>query len=176
MNSSVFFWLGLALLVFWAMGAYNRLVRLRSQGLLAFGLLEGLFRQHIGLVTVNLPVEVAASANTEVQSADLAQASEKFSTALKKARNQPLDGALIEALKQTYEALLLSQRHLDAHAWDAGQGGIERWRIQCEQLQTQIELAKADFNRQVDAYNEAISEFPAILLVWLIGFKPARCL
>ena len=176
MNSTVFLWLGLALLVFWAMGAYNRLVRLRSQGLLAFGLLEGLFRQYIGLVTVNLPVEVAASANTRVHSSDLAQASEKFSTTLKKARNQPLDGALIEALKQTYEALLLTQCQLDAHAWDAGQGGIERWRIQCEQLQTQIELAKADFNRQVDAYNEAISEFPAILLVWLIGFKPARCL
>lgn len=176
MNSSVFFWLGLALLVFWAMGAYNRLVRLRSQGLLAFGLMEGLFRQHVALVTVNLPIEADAGDGAAAQPVELAAACEHFSTVLKKTRNQPLNGALIEALKQAYDAMLLAQRHLDAHAWGGGQGAVERWRIQCEQIQTQIELARADFNRQIEAYNEAIGEFPAILLVWLIGFKPAKSL
>jgi LemA protein len=176
MDGSVVFWFGLALLVFWAMGAYNRLVRLRSQSLLAFGLLEGLFRQYIGLVTIHLPIDAGGPASTQAQSSELAQASEHFKAMLKKARNQPLDGVLVDALKQAYAALILIQRHLDAHAWDAGQGAVERWRIQCQQVQTQIELATADFNRQIEAYNEAISEFPAILLVWLIGFKPARCL
>lgn len=174
MNSSVFFWLGLALLVFWAMGAYNRLVRLRSQGLLAFGLIEGLFRQHVALLTVHLPIEAASRDEAAAQPLELAAACEHFSSALKKTRSQPLDGTLIDALKHAYNAMMLAQRHLDAHAWGGGQGAVERWRIQCEQIQTQIDLARADFNRQIDAYNEAISEFPAILLVWLIGFKPAK--
>ena len=176
MDGSVVFWLGRALLVFWATGAYNRLVRLRSQGLLAFGLLEGLFRQYIGLVTIHLPIEAGLPASVQDPTSGLAPACEHFKAALKKARNQPLDGLLIEALKQAYAALVSAQRHFDAHAWEAGQSAVERWRMQCDQAQTQIELATADFNRQIEAYNEAISEFPAILLVWLIGFRPARCL
>lgn len=176
MNSSVYFSVGLALLVFWATGAYNRLVRLRSQGLLAFGLLEGLFRQYVELVTVKLPIDTGSPDYGQSPPTDMAQASQQFSTTLKRTRHQPLDGTLMDTLKQDYERLLLTHRHLEAHTWDGGQGAVERWRIQCEQVRAHIELARADFNRQVDAYNEAISEFPAILLVWLIGFKPARCL
>jgi hypothetical protein len=55
MSNSVTFWLLLAVLGFWAMGAYNRLVRLRSQGLQAFASLEVLFNQFILLVKTNSP-------------------------------------------------------------------------------------------------------------------------
>ncbi|HEY1225951.1 MAG TPA: hypothetical protein VGF26_01390, partial [Ramlibacter sp.] len=36
-------------------------------------------------------------------------------------------------------------------------------------------IAAADrFSRAVDHYNDAIAQFPAALLAWLFGFRPAR--
>ena len=40
------------------------------------------------------------------------------------------------------------------------------------QLALQTHAAVALFNNAVGRYNEAISQFPALLLAWVFGFRP----
>ena len=42
------------------------------------------------------------------------------------------------------------------------------------QLLLQAHAATETFNNAVARYNEAIAQFPAVLLAWLFGFMPAR--
>ena len=42
------------------------------------------------------------------------------------------------------------------------------------QLAQQTQAATEQFNQAVIRYNEAIAQFPAVLLAWLFGFKPGR--
>ena len=165
MSNSILAWLLVAILVFWAVGAYNRLVRLRSQGLVAFGALEGIFRQYLALASSQVAVEPAPA---------ITEAIAAYRVALDRARVGPLDPRAIEALRLCHDRLMRFQReNAAAQALAVAQSGEQR-RIQWEQLHVQAEIARADFNRQVDNYNEAISQFPAMLLVVLIGFRPAQ--
>jgi LemA protein len=42
------------------------------------------------------------------------------------------------------------------------------------QLAMQTHAAIDQFDRAVVRYNDAIAQFPAVLLAWLFGFKPGR--
>ena len=42
------------------------------------------------------------------------------------------------------------------------------------QLVLQIQAAANTFNAAVTRYNQAIAQFPAVLLAWVFGFKPGR--
>lgn len=55
MSDSVVVGFAIAVFLFWSMGAYNRLMRLRSQGIAAFAALEGLFKQYLPMVKKKLP-------------------------------------------------------------------------------------------------------------------------
>ena len=53
---------------------------------------------------------------------------------------------------------------------------LQTLQAQWEPLALRTDLARADFKQKVTLYNEAIGQFPALLLVWLFGFKPAQAL
>jgi LemA protein len=46
--------------------------------------------------------------------------------------------------------------------------------LQWTQLGAQTDAARSEFNQRVVNYNEAIQQFPALLLAWVLGFKPAQ--
>ena len=50
MTGSVVFWLSVAVLLFWSLGAYNRLVRLRAQVLAAFAQVDQRMVQGLALL------------------------------------------------------------------------------------------------------------------------------
>ncbi len=109
------FWLTAALLLFWAIGAYNRLVRLRSIGLAAFTSLGARFDQCIALVRTHLPCDAtvaladAASRPDEALAAAwaaLGAATDQFHASLKVARGKPLNAPTANALKTAYENLV----------------------------------------------------------------------
>ena len=158
-SSSVFLWLGVAVLLFWAVGAYNRLVRLRSQGLATFALLEDLVNQFVPMASPDVS-----------DSAALVAAADQCRVALKMCRSQPLNGATTGALTMAYETMCLSwsrQRQLTP-------GRPEVSPLPWEQLVVQTELARAEFNKAVARYNAAVTQFPAVLLARLFGFTPAQ--
>ena len=49
--------------------------------------------------------------------------------------------------------------------------------IQRSELQrAKIDRATTQFNNAVDLYNKAVAQFPANVLAWVFGFKPAHML
>jgi LemA protein len=184
MSDSVMLWLGIAVLLFWWMGAYNRLMRLRSQGIVAFAALEALFNQYVLMVKANFPpisateiLHEGAQRNDESSSAraGLAAAAEQFNASLKVAHAHPLQGAAMSALRTAHETLCLSWSRLQNLPPDlAGPALPGTLQSQWEQLAFQVEMARTEFNRAVMNYNEAINQFPALLLAWVFGFKPAQ--
>ncbi len=184
MSDSVIVWLAIAVLLFWAMGAYNRLMRLRSQGIVAFLALEGLLSQYLLMVKTHFPQGgVADAVHSPVQGneltsaawAGLAAAAEQFSASLKVAHAQPLNGPTTRALQTALETLCLSWTRLRDLPPDlAGPVLPATLQSQWEHVALQVNLAQAEFNNTVTNYNEAISQFPAFLLAWVFGFKPAQ--
>jgi LemA protein len=184
MNASVALWFVFALLLFWAMGAYNRLVRLRSRGIAAFANLETFFNQYILMVKTNVPQWSAAAApgnavpdnDTSVAAwAALAAAAEQLNASLKVAHTRPLNGPTMSALRTAFETLCLSWLRLrDLPADLAGAAVPDTLQSQWETVAAQVEMARTDFNRTVTNYNQAISQFPALLLARAFGLQPAQ--
>lgn len=190
MSDSLMVWLAIAVLLFWSMGAYNRLVRLRSQGLVAFAALEGLLNQYLELVKTNCPdsgdAGDAGDANADPAArpeqdafsaawAGLAAATEQFNASLKVVHVQPLKGPTMLALGTALETMSLSWSRLQNLPPDlAGPALPASLQSQWEQLASQVDIARTEFNGRVVNYNEAIAQFPALLLAWVFGFKPAQ--
>lgn len=184
MNDSVILWLVIAIVLFWWMGAYNRLIRLRSQANIAFAALEGLFDQYLLMVKANLPhgVEIVDAHDaghghdrSSAAWAGLAAAAEQFNASLKVAHAHPLNAPTTSALKTAFETLCLSWSRLQDLPPDlAGPPLPGALQSQWERVAFQVEIARTEFNRTVTNYNEAINQFPALLLTWVFGFKPAQ--
>lgn len=186
MSASVTLGLLTAVLLFWAMGAYNRLMRLRSRAILGFMALEGLFDQYLLLVQANCPdTKNEADAHAFVEDRDpardacagLAAAAQQFAASLKVAHAKPLSRSRIRPLRTAYETLCLSWLRLRSLPPDlAGAVLPNGLQIKWDELTARAEAARAEFNRQVLDYNQAIDQFPALLLAWLFAFKPAEML
>ena len=178
-------WLALvaALLFFWVIGAYNRLVRLRTAVARGFAALdEQLVRQLVwvqgclpeamrgGPMTVpgELPDEVTAAW------ARLQAASEQFAVALAQARSQPIDVPAMASLVMAHEALRTawSSALADAVPADAVPSA-ERLQARWMRLLHQALPLRTAFNDAAQAYNQAIAQFPALLVARLFGFRPA---
>lgn len=186
MSDSVMLGLLIAVLLFWAMGAYNRLMRLRSRAILEFVALESLFNQYLLLVQAHCPDSTsAADPHAPGEGGDtardacaaLAAAAQQFAASLKVAHARPLSRSRIRPLKTAYETLCMSWLRLRGLAPDlAGTVLPDGLQMKWEEVTARVEAARAEFNRQVLDYNRAIDQFPALLLAWLFAFKLAETL
>lgn len=184
MSDSVMVWFAIAVLLFWSMGAYNRLVRLRSQGNMSFVALEGLFNQYVLIVRTNYPdvgtghspPDASHGHNqASVMWGGLVAAAEQFNASLRVAHAQPLNGSAMRALGTALTTLCLCWSQLrDLPSDLAGPALPGALQLQWEQVTAQVEVARAEFNQRVLNYNEAIDQFPALLLARVFGFKPAQ--
>jgi LemA protein len=180
MTSSLLFWVILAVLVFWAVGAYNRLVRMRSDANGAFAALDGEFNKQLALVQACVPPEDEhAQSPVEGGSAfwgGLQGAAVQFAASLNAARARPLDPERIAALGAAHEVFTMAWDRAerdDAHDL-AGPRLPENISSERQQLARLSTAAAEHFNQAVARYNDAIAQFPASLLAWLFGFKAAR--
>jgi len=173
MSDFVIAGLSLAVLLFWALGAYNRLKRLRAQGLHAFSVLAGLLNQTLALVKAPLVEQGASLTSVDTQSGIDTRAGwriccEQFSAALLDAQAQPLNAAALGGLSLAWARLrVLSSDPLGITLPSA----LSR---QWVQVSAQTDLACAEFNQRVINYNEAIHQFPADMLACVLGFKSAQ--
>lgn len=183
MALSALFWLAAAALLFWAVGAYNRLVRLRAgvaqafAGIAAHGARLLALLEEFGAAN---PVREAMPAH-----AVLKAAAAQFAICLAAARAAPLHAAEIAALATAAQVLgtawgaalheLPEAEGKDAPA-AAATGPRALWRQRWEEEQMQSSASVQQFHTAVQHYNAAIAQFPALLLAWLFGFKAARAL
>ncbi len=185
MTDSAIPWIALALALFWSVGAYNRLVRLRSQAIAAFVVLDGRLSHYVALVDDNLEalrelspahLPVEPDAGPAIDRAGLLGACTQFQASLRVVRRQPLDAGAMAALHTAHAALqarwarVLEQEFVIQHP--VAPTHQPSW-AENSQLATH---AIAEFNRAVLAHNAAITQFPALMLARLFGFRPAGCL
>jgi LemA protein len=168
MTVSVVFWCVIAVLAFWAIGAYNRLMRLRYQVGIAFAPVDEQFRQAIALVAETLPdAELPLAAG-------LRGAADQFEACLKAARARPLFAPAMAALQTARQTLNMTWARLQECPHDlAGSPVPESLNMRWNLIATTADIASQEFNRKVQAYNDAIRQFPAVLLAMLFGFQAA---
>ena len=180
MNSSLVYWIVAAIAVFWGVGAYNRLMRLRAEANASFGALEAELAKELALVRDCIPPEEDQQAS-QFQGGSafwtgLQGASAQLAASLNAARSRPLDGERIAALGAAQEVLRMAWERAvrdDAHDL-AGSRLPEDLSDQREALVRMTHAATERFNQAVANYNRAIAQFPAILLAWLFNFQPGR--
>jgi len=175
-------WLGLllAVLLFWSVGAYNRLMRLRARVSQAFAALDERLVQQLTWVQGCLPLDElgeASSMGAETPALaawrHLRAASEQLTHSLTAARARPLEPRATAALTAARGVLNTSWQRVGALG-DLREATVpEAWRAEHEQLLGQILLRCEAFNQAARAYNDAIAQFPALLLARVFGFRPA---
>jgi LemA protein len=182
MPFAVVLWVLAAVLLFWAVGAYNRLIRLRAQANNAFAGLEAELSRQIALVQDSLPrAEASEAAPLEEDYtlwAALHGAAAQFAASLAVARTHPLEPEGIAALGAAHDVLSMAWERTereDAHDL-AGPRLPDTVTARRAQLVMQTRAAIDQFNQAVACYNEGVAQFPALLLAWLFGFKAGRCM
>jgi len=181
MQSSSFLpWVAAAVALFWAVGAYNRLVRLRSEANHAFAALEAELAKQIQLVQECIPPEEEQAQSQFTGGSafwgGLQGAAAQLQASLAAARSRPLDPDRIAALGAAQEVLGMAWDRAerdDAHDL-AGPRLPENSSGERQQLVRMAQSATEHFNQAVNHYNAAIAQFPAALLAWLFGFHPGR--
>lgn len=161
----------LAILVFWAVGAINRLQRLRQAVSEAQPPLAALLRQRhewvarmVGALRTELPDEA-----TSLDRAQAAGTQAAAALALLQSRPQaagPVNslGLAEQVLDDIVGALLM--RH---EADEAAQVWVQEWLA----AQSPLAAARQHLNDAVRQYNDATHQFPANIVAALGGFKPA---
>jgi LemA protein len=179
-TSSFLPWVIAAFTVFWSVGAYNRLVRLRSDANAAFAALESELHKQVQLVHGCVPPEEEQQQSQFTGGSafwgGLQGAAAQLSASLASARSRPLDPERIAALGAAQEVLSMAWDRAerdDAHDL-AGPRLPEDFSGERAQIVRMTQAATERFNQAVGRYNEAIAQFPAVLLAWLFGFHPAR--
>lgn len=180
MTSSVVLWTVIALLLFWGVGAYNRLVRLRADAKSTFENLETELVKQVELVRNQLPSpDAGQSAPLEDDNtfwAALHGAATQFSASLSAAKNKPLEPEGIAALSAAQDVLTMAWERVerdDAHDL-AGARLPDTVLARRAQVSMQANAAVEQFDLAVARYNQAIAQFPAAVLAWLFGFKRGR--
>jgi len=177
-STPIAFWIIAAVLGFWVVGAYNRLVRLRAEAIAAFTGLETELIQQVELVRKHLPAtEATMPAALEPEGsiwAGLHGAAGQCAVSLAAARNRPLEPQGIAALGAARDVLGMAWGRAerdDAHDL-AGPRLPDTMIARRDQLALQTHSAVLLFNQAVARYNAGIAQFPAIMLAWVFGFKP----
>lgn len=164
----------LVLALCWAVGANNRMTRLRAEVLRQWGSVDTVWLKWLlrfqGSVSAR-QILAWASESDDLQA--LQEACEAMVEALAEARQQTLDRTSLDKLLQRHEALMqcideVSQRVPDTvrpHLLSA----------QSRILQN-IPLALIPYHDAVESYNTALSQAPASWLARRVGLRPALAL
>jgi len=170
-------WSLAALLLFWAIGAYNRLVRLRAQAIAAFAPLEQAMAGLPALLEANFSHPVAEAIAPDLVSVELMAAGKRFADALRLARATPLAVAAVDELAKAYQDLGGNWAKVSALPDDLSTPNIAAaLQANWDQMALLVQVARADFNRRVQLYNDAIGQFPALLVASAAGLKPGQIL
>ncbi|MFT3953852.1 MAG: LemA family protein [Piscinibacter sp.] len=155
-----------AVLMFWAVGAYNRLVSLRGELLRCFVPVDEQFRARHALLlrwADTLP-DADASALEQLRNA-CAQAE----TACGHARPRPMHAPAVVSLRLAEEILSQARARLPA-------SGDESLAAALGEGDTTLAFARRQFNDAAEAYNRAVSQFPTWVIAGLFGFRKAGTL
>lgn len=180
---SVTLWVLLALAVvvlIWAVGVYNRLAQLRNRMANAFGQIDVQLKRRYDLIPNLVKVAQRYLAHEVATLEAVTRARGAAVGAADAARARPASVAAIGALGLAEQALggSLGRLMLVAEAYPELKAD-ETMRSLSEELtstENRVGFARQAFNDQVLEFNDAATQFPALLVARLLGFAPAAML
>ena len=170
----------LASLIFWSVGAYNRLVRLKNSIANAFGQIDVQLKRRYELIP-NL-VEAARkylSHERETLEAVIA-ARNQAKSASDVARSRPSNALAVSTLAVAEQALSSSLGQLfalsEAYPELKADQTIRELSEELTSTENKVTFARQAFNDAVLDYNNAQGQFPAVLVARLFSFAPSAML
>ena len=169
-----------AVLVFWGIGAYNRLMRLRNAIGEAYVLLDKHLAERAELCVALLARvrPLLPSEQATFDTLDTAQA--EAQAAAQATRLRPYAGDPVAALavaSAVHAAALTRLMSLLEHQTELREhAGIDAMVDDLKLIERQRAFARQVFNMAVAQYNEAAQQFPTRILASLYGFAEARSL
>ncbi|WP_353506642.1 lema family protein [Variovorax flavidus] len=183
------YWIAGALALFWFVGAYNRLMRLRSAALHAYAALDAALVRQLDFVQARIGEAEAPASPEPASGASLNAAAGQLATLLATTRLRPLEPTGIAALGTALHVLLAAwqRMHPDAVISFEADGTLSRPApldgndepfegvppIPWPEPSAAAEIARSQFNLAVAQYNAAITQFPAVLVAWIMQLRPA---
>jgi LemA protein len=160
-----------AVALFWIVGAYNRLVRLRSDLVGRFGAVDERHRQRHVLLERQIELLSTALAAAAPRLESLRAACTQAATAREHARARPGSAAAVTSLGVAETILGDARAKLPVQRLPGAD--LVELNTQIATSDTALAFARAEFNAAVAAYNESVREFPTVLVARLFGFQSA---
>ena len=170
----------IALVVFWAIGAYNRLIGLRNQFKNAFAQIDVQLKRRYDLIP-NLVETAKAYMKHERETLEaVIQARNGAVTANASAAADPGNAAAMQGLVAAEGALrgALGRLFALAEAYPDLKANQNMMQLTEELTATEnkISFARQAFNDSVMGYNTAVEQFPSNVIAGAFGFKQAELL
>ena len=148
----------LALVMFWAVGAYNRLMRLRSEMLRQWGTVDTVWLKWLMRFQGAISARQILAWSSEVDDLQsLQDGSDALIEALAEARQQSLDNGSLQKLVARHEALMDC---IDAVALRVPDTVRPHLLSAQSKILQNIPLAMLPYHTAVDAYNQALMQAP----------------
>jgi LemA protein len=163
--------LAAAVLLFWAVGAYNRLVRLRAAIVRRFAPVDEQIRLRHALLLQLADALTPVLTNAAPRLDALRAACEQVATACAQAKLRPGSSGAITGLRLADDVLAESRARLPPP--NAPGSELAELVAALQASDATLAFARRQFNQAVDEYGLAVKQFPTLLLVGLFGFRPA---
>ncbi|MFI5447641.1 LemA family protein [Polaromonas sp. UC242_47] len=169
-----------ALLLFWAVGAYNRLVRLKNIIANAFGQIDVQLKRRYDLIP-NLVEAAKKYLQHERDTLEaVISARNQARVASDAARNRPTHAPEVMALAVAEQALDGSLARLfavaEAYPELKADDTIRELSEELTSTENKVAFARQAYNDSVLDYNNAQAQFPALLIARVFGFAPSAML
>jgi LemA protein len=160
-----------AVLAFWIVGAYNRMVRLRTALVERFAQVDHRYRERHALLERQVEMLAAGLATAGPRLEALRAACRQADAAREHARARPGAASAVTSLRVADEILGDARARLPVQAIP----GVDLPALNSELagVDTALSFARREFNAAVAAYNEAVGQFPTWLVARLFSFRPA---
>ena len=169
MTGSFLWWALLAVILFWWVGVYNRLMRIRARGLDALGSVE----KHLKVYGVIVQALLASQGDAlSPPWRELADAVDNLDAACKRARTSPLASEPMAALTASWDGVQHAWRALQSLPADlAGAQIPDAIQGEWDETTQKAHIAKGGYNQIAARYNDALVQFPARLVAAAMGFQ-----
>lgn len=169
-----------ALLVFWAVGAYNRLMRLKNTIASAFGQIDVQLKRRHELIPQLVDAAKKYLQHEQGTPEAVVAACHQALSASDAVRSRPADAGAAAALAAAEQALDDSLGRLFALAEACPElkadPAIRGLGEELTSTENKVGFARQAYNDAVLDYNHAQGQFPALLIARLFGFAPSALL